>query len=190
MNLSYIDPTQSKIPDGKSDAWAQFNAISRVFTGVFQRTTAKPEGMNEVNYLYVPIEIDIATQTVQGTYDGFDIVNLAELPQVIHEEALNGQMRNKIAESYSNNDRLEILERSLLKLADSIGVQLPELEDVVDVIEEIKRTNELRKESLAKDPEYTYISVSEQAQIEIEKLEGGLHEVIGPRRTTYGVDGA
>lgn len=181
------DPLTHKLPEGSVDAWAQFNIITKVFTGVFPRTAAEPVGMNTTNYLYSPIEIDMATQVVVGTYDAFRVVNKADQPQDIHEAALDGQMRSKIAESYSNNDRLEILERSLLKLADAIGVQLPELEEVVDLVAEVKRTNELRKQSLAVDPEYNYISNAQALQNEMDQLEGGLHEEIGPRRTDYGV---
>lgn len=185
--ISQFDPLTHKLPEGTVEAWAQFNIITKVFTGVFPRTAAEPVGMNTVNYLYSPIEIDMATQVVVGTYDAFRVVNKADQPQDIHEAALDGQMRAKIAESYSNNDRLEILERSLLKLADAIGVQLPELEEVVDLVTEVKRTNELRKQSLAVDPEYNYISNAQALQNEMDQLEGGLHEEIGPRRTDYGV---
>ena len=190
MSISQFDPLTHKLPEGAVEAWAQFNIITKVFTGVFPRTAVDPVGLNTTNYLYSPIEIDMATQVVVGTYDAFKVVNKADLPQDIHEAALDGQMRAKIAESYSNNDRLEILERSVLALAEKLGVELPELEEVVDLVAEIKRTNELRKQSLAVDPEYNYISIAQALQSEMDQLEGGLHEVIGPRRTDYGVTGA
>lgn len=188
--ISQFDPLTHKLPEGVVDAWAQFNIITKVFTGVFPRTAATPEGLNTVNYLYAPIEIDMSTQVVSGTYDNFRVVNKADLPQDIHEVALDGQARDKIAESYSYGDRIEILELAVLKIAEKVGVELPELEEVVDLVAEVKRTNELRKQSLAVDPEYNYISIADQLQTEMDQLEGGLHEVIGPRRTDYGVTGA
>lgn len=187
-SFSLLNPESQRLPTGVVEAWAQFNIISKVFTGIFQRRKETPEeeGINTTNYLYTPIEIDMGIQEIVGNYDNFQIVNIADQPQVIHEAALDGQMRSKIEEEYSNNDRLEILERAVLSIGEKLGVDLPELADVVSLIEEIKRTNELRKQSLAKDPEYRYVSVAEAAQTEMDQLEGGLHEVIGPRRTTYG----
>ena len=181
------DPLTHKLPEGTVEAWAQFNIISKVFTGVFPRTGAEPTGMNTTNYLYAPIEIDLATQVVLGNYNAFRVVNKADQPQDIHEAALDGQMRAKIAESYSNNDRLEILERTVLAIADKLGVDAEELAEVVDLVAEVKRGNELRKQSLVNDPEYNYISNAQALQNEMDQLEGGLHEEIGPRRTDYGV---
>lgn len=188
-SFSLLNPDSQRLPTGVVQAWAQFNVISKVFTGIFQRTkdTPEDEGLNTTNFLYSPIDIDMGIQEIVGNYDNFQIVLIAEQPQVIHEAALDGQMRNKINEEYSNNARLEILERAVLLIGERVGVDLPELADVVSLVNEIKRTNALRKQSLEKDPEYRYVSAAEAAQIEMDQLEGGLHEVIGPRRTTYGV---
>lgn len=189
MSISTIDIDSQRLPTGTVSAWAQFNAITKVFTGIFQRSSDAPadDCLNIVNFVYAPISIDLGVQELVGTFDSFQIVDISAQPQVIHEAALDGQMRAKVAETYSTNDRLEILERSVLLLAERLSVDLPELKDVVDLVAEIKRTNDLRKVSLSKDPEYRYISNAEAAQIEMDQLEGGLHEVIGPRRTPYGV---
>ena len=167
------------IPQDKTNAWAQFNKITGVFTGVFQDVPL--EMLNQEYYNYVPIEINIRTQTVQGTYDNFSIVNIVDQPAPAYEVALDNAAQAKIDKIYTIYNRLDMQERILKLICDKVGVDDFEFNEMLSYIEEIKKNNDLFKESLMNDPNYTYVSRAQQQEMESAQLEGGLHEFIGPR---------
>ena len=140
------------LPDAKTEAWAQFNKITGVFTGVYQKVPL--ETLNQEYFDYVEIEIDTETQRVVGNKDDFKIVNRADEPQVIHEIAMNNQAQGKIDKEYSIYKRLEIIDQVLAELCKKLEVDVPEFVEMRDYIDEVQHPNELIKEAIANDPAY------------------------------------
>jgi hypothetical protein len=167
------------IPSDNTNAWAQFNKITGVFTGVFQDVPI--EMLNHDYFNYVEIEININTQKVVGTFDNFSIVNIVDEPAPAYEIALDNAAQAKIDKVYSIYTRLDMQERVLKLLCEKVEVDDYEFNEMLSYIEEVKKNNQLFKESLMNDPTYTYISRAQQQEMMNAQLEGGLHEFIGPR---------
>jgi hypothetical protein len=167
------------IPQEDINAWAQFNKITGAYTGVFQDVPI--EMLNQEYYNYKPITININTQKVVGTYDNFSIVNIVDEPAPAYEIALDNAAQAKIDKIYSIYTRLDMQERVLKLICDTVGVEDYEFNEMMSYLEEVKKNNQLFKESLMNDPTYTYISRAQQQEVMNAQLEGGLHEFIGPR---------
>jgi len=167
------------IPKDETNAWAQFNKITGVFTGIFQDVPV--EMLNQEYYNYIPIKINVQTQTVVGTYDNFSIVNIVEQPAPAYEIALDNAAQAKIDKIYPIYDRLDMHERILSLICEKVGIDDFEFTEMLSYIEEVKKNNQLFKESIMNDPNFTYISREQQRETENARLEGGLHEFIGPR---------
>lgn len=167
------------IPKEDINAWAQFNKITGAYTGVFQDVPI--EMLNQEYYNYKPITININIQKVVGTYDNFSIVNIVDEPAPAYEIALDNAAQAKIDKIYSIYTRLDMQERVLKLICDTVGVEDYEFNEMMSYLEEVKKNNQLFKESLMNDPTYTYISRAQQQEVMNAQLEGGLHEFIGPR---------
>jgi hypothetical protein len=167
------------IPKEDTNAWAQFNKITGAYTGVFQDVPI--EMLNQEYYNYKPITININIQKVVGTYDNFSIVNIVDEPAPAYEIALDNAAQAKIDKIYSIYTRLDMQERVLKLICDTVGVEDYEFNEMMSYLEEVKKNNQLFKESLMNDPTYTYISRAQQQEVMNAQLEGGLHEFIGPR---------
>lgn len=167
------------IPKEDTNAWAQFNKITGAYTGVFQDVPI--EMLNQEYYNYEPITININTQKIVGTYDNFSIVNIVDEPAPAYEIALDNAAQAKIDKIYSIYTRLDMQERVLKLICDTVGVEDYEFNEMMSYLEEVKKNNQLFKESLMNDPTYTYISRAQQQEVMNAQLEGGLHEFIGPR---------
>jgi hypothetical protein len=167
------------IPKTNTNAWAQFNKITGVFTGIFQDVPI--EMLNHEYFNYISIEININTQKVVGTFDNFSIVNIVDEPAPAYEIALDNAAQAKIDKVYSIYDRLDMQEKILKLICDTVGVEDFNFNEMLSYIEEVKKNNLLFKESLMNDPTYTYISRAQQREVMNAQLEGGLHEFIGPR---------
>jgi hypothetical protein len=169
------------IPDTSAPAWAQFNKITGVFTGIYQKVPL--ETLNQEYFDYVEIEIDSIRQHVVGTKDNFEIVDRAEEAQVIHEIAMNNQAQGKIDKKYPIYKRLDIIDRVLSLLCEKLDVNDSEFFEMQDYIKEVQHTNELIKEAIANDPAYNYVSIQQQLEKMDAQIEGGLHEYFGPRES-------
>lgn len=162
-------------------ALAQFNKINKAFIMVMQ----KPDDMSLLNhdlYLYREIEIDVELETVTGNYDSHTIVAIAEQPREITEDTLNEFARDKIIREYPLEDQLSILGSVLEKVADSAGVECDDLKEMNDFIEEVKRTNQIRKDYFAANPDYTYYTTEQLDEIQLQKYDGGIagnDEIVG-----------
>jgi hypothetical protein len=180
--MEKVSAILSAIASEASPAWAQFNKISGEFTGVFQKVNVST--LNQDYYDYVAIEINTETQRIIGTRDNFEIVNIADQPQVAYEVALDNQAQGKIDKMYSIYARLEMIDRVLGVLCEKLDVQDEAFIEMRDYIDEVYKVNDLIKEAVANDPAYNYISIAQQLETADAQIEGGLHEYFGPRQTT------
>jgi hypothetical protein len=169
------------MPTATTLAWAQFNKITGVFTGIYQKVPL--ETLNQDYFDYVEIELDTETQKVVGTKDNFKIVNYSDEAQVIHEVAMNNQAQGKIDKQFPIYKRLETIDRVLAALCEKLDVVDEEFVEMRDYISEVQHTNELIKEAIANDPAYSYVSIKQQLENMDAQIEGGLHEYFGPRES-------
>lgn len=161
---------QNKIP-----ALAQFNKVNGMFIMVLDRVPDLTM-LNHDFYNYAEIEIDVNAETVLGTYDNFQIINVQELPVEITEDYLNILARNKIVSEYPIERQLTVLGTVLEKLADTSGIDCEDLKVMNDFISEVKRTNRIRKEFYTSNPDYKYMSTVEADELIRQKYEGGIVE--------------
>lgn len=157
------------------EALAQFNKINKVFTTVLQRVE-DISSLNNDFYLYKEITIDIDKEKIVGTYDDFRIVSIDDQPLAVTEDGLNALARAKILQKYPIETQLTVIEKTLERIAASAGVDYSELKEMNDYIDEIKRTNRLRKDFYASDSDYEYTSTEEMAQKLALQHEGGIME--------------
>lgn len=157
------------------EALAQFNKITKVFITILQKVE-DISWLNNDFYLYREIMIDIDKEKVIGTYDNFEIVSIADQPLAVTEDGLNALARTKIVQKYSIETQLTIIEKTLERIATSAGVDHSELKEMNDYIDEIKRTNRLRKDFYAADSDYEYTSTEEMEQKLALQHEGGIME--------------
>jgi len=168
------------IPQGKAKMLAQFNKISGEFIALLQ----PEEDINVLNhdfFNYTEVEIDLATEDLVGTYDNFQIVNIQNQPVTIYEAALDNAAQFKIDKSYGVYKRMEVQEKLLEKIAAALDVEHEEFLEMRDYIAEVKANNNLYKESLKADPAYKFVSLQDDITTYENRLEGGIHELIGPR---------
>lgn len=166
---------------GKEFALVQFNKITGEFTGVFQDVPV--ESLNCDYYDYARVQIDIETETVIGKFPEFKVVPIKSQPAVVLESMFNNNMQVKIDKEYPLNVRLRIIEVALNKIASHLNVECSELSEMCSVLAEIERTNTVMKESLKSDPAFKFVTLQEEEEQNNAKIEGGLHELFGPRNS-------
>lgn len=179
--MSEISKLYTKlIPEGPAPFLAQFNKITGEFIALLQ-----PEEdtsiLNHDFFNYKEVELDLATQDLVGTYDNYEIVNKQDQPVTIYEAALDNAAQFKIDKSYGVYTRLEIQEQLLEKIATALNVEDETFLEMRDYIAEVRANNKLYKESLMNDPAYKFVSLEEEKTTYENRLEGGIHELIGPR---------
>jgi|SRR6056300_645551 len=168
------------IPSNQTtEAWAMFNKITGEFISIIQKVDI--ETLNQDFYNYAPIEINLDTQIVKGKYDNFEIVDIQNEPLKFYETALDNAAQFKIDKSYGVYKRMEIQEKLLEKISAALEIEDETFLEMRDYIAEVRANNKLYKESLMNDPAYEFVSLQDEALMNENQLEGGIHELIGPR---------
>jgi len=167
-------------PEGTNKYLAQFNKITGEFIGLFRYQEDKSM-FNHDYFSFAEVEIDLATQELVGKYDNFEIVNIQDQPVTMYEAALDNAAQFKIDKSYGVYKRLEIQEQLLEKISAALNVEDETFLEMRDYIAEVRANNKLYKESLMNDPAYKFVSLEEEKTTYENRLEGGIHELIGPR---------
>jgi hypothetical protein len=163
----------------KTKALAQFNKLNGKFTTVIGMVD-DVSLLNHNFYNYRQVEIDLYNETVIGTYDSFQIVNVNEGNLQINEDMLKELARDKIVKEYPIERQLTILGKTLKKIADSVTLEdIDELREMNDYIDEIKRVNSIRKEFYKNNPDYDYMSTEDLDRMINEKYEGSIQAYDG-----------
>lgn len=152
---------------------AQFNKLNKVFITVLG-LVEDVSLLNHDHYLYQEVLIDTAHEKVIGTYDDYQIVNIAEQPVEVFEAYLNDLAAEKILAKYPVRQQVNVIASLLERIADNMGIECEELKDMNDFIKEVRHANTLRKEFYESNPDYQYISKQAFEEIYAQKLEGGI----------------
>lgn len=171
--------TETIPSDQTTEAWAVFNKITGEYISVMEKVDL--ETLNQDFYSYAPIEINLDTQIVKGTYDNFEIVDIQDQPLKFYEKSLDNAAQFKIDKSYGVYKRMEIQEQLLEKISAALNIEDETFLEMRDYIAEVRANNKLYKESLMNDPAYEFVSLQDEALTNENQLEGGIHELIGPR---------
>lgn len=175
---------QFAVPTGKIRGLAQFNKLSKTLVGLL--VWVDPATLNSEFFVYHEIEMDFETEMVVGTADDFQIVKIEDLPEVVHEEALDMAATQRITKEYPLVQQINVFARAIQKLSEVAGVEQTELDEMLAYIDEIKRENAVRKAFFKESPDYVYKSYEDHEREYQEQLEGGLHEAYGGRVVTGG----
>lgn len=168
----------SVVPTGTQPMLAQFNAASGVYVNCI--SVVDLAYLNTVNFNYVEVVIDINTQRIDGVYDNFKIVNIADEPTVIYESMVNELCKEKIFKRFAVEVQLDILRQALAEICEKVGHTNEALDDMNDYIDGVKRANKVLKDAYQNNPDFQFITIEEANAIEEAKLDGGLHELMGP----------
>lgn len=174
---------------GQRRMLAQFNAITGAFIALHE--LANESVLNKDYFTYLEVTIDPNQEVVIGTYPDVQVVNKTDTQVVFYESAMNNAAKSKIFKEYDLIDQLNVMNLCIQQLLEKAGITVPEFTEMNSYIQEVIRTNNLRKETVAADPNFTYISKEQEYEQYNLRLEGGLHEELGPREISpSGVSGA
>lgn len=173
-----IQQLDAVIPTGKQKMLAQFNSTSGAYVNCIG--VLPLEYLNTEHYTYVEVEIDINTQRIEGVLDSFKIVDIATAKTKVYETQVNNLCKEKIYKRFQLEVQLDILRNVIAELCEKVGHENEALLDMNDYIDDVKRANKVLKQSYISNPDFEFITV-EQERAETEaKLDGGLHELMGP----------
>lgn len=167
----------------KKKVFLQFNKTSGVFVTTISGITSDSI-LNKEFYNYIEVEMDVNKQIVQGTYDDFKIIDKSKLPPRVYESHLNKLCHEKITKEYPYVKQIDVMRTVLEELVKSSKIDgkiIEEFDEMNSYINEIKRRNKVIKESYKNSKGHQYISIAKQNEESEKKLEGGIHEAIGPR---------
>lgn len=170
-----MDPQLAKkmqAPTGAMKVLAQFNRLTGELITVMQYVD--PNTLNQEPFVYRVIEdFNFEEDEVVGTADDFKVVKTEDMPSLVSEEDLNERAREKITKRYPLAHQLSIVGDALHKLAVEAGVDLPDLEEMVGYVKEVRRENQVRKAFYRESKDYEYVTVEEASRREARRLEGG-----------------
>lgn len=167
----------------KKKVFLQFNKTSGVFVTTISGITSDSI-LNKEFYNYIEVEMDVNKQTVEGTYDDFKIIDKDSLPTRVYESHLNKLCHEKIIKEYPLVKQIDVMRSVLEEMITASGSTTDfttEFDEMNSYIDEIKRRNKVIKESYKNSKGHQYISIAQQTEEYEKKLEGGIHEAIGPR---------
>lgn len=172
--------------------------IFNKLNGVFLSATTIGIELCDVNSnlcIYLEDMIDLQNDVVEGglkiAEDGtwskdYKILAEHETKQTVYESELDTQVAYKITKRYPVIEQVNILARAINKLAKEHGVEMEEMDELLDYIRLVKDTSKVHKKFYQESEHYDYISNRDEENLEVSKFEGGLHEATGPRTISGG----
>lgn len=183
------------LPEGKSRVLLQFNKLSGAFTTAI--SYVDPATLNNDHYVYVEAEYDFENDLVEGKYPDFKIIHRFEAKPKILERELEEALRQKITKRYPVIKQVNTLSHAITAVAEVVQRQLAEpdeklaeaveaLLEMRDYIAEVRQAHDNRVAFYQQTDEVEFISNEDLDKVFEEQLEGGLHEVYGPREIKGG----
>lgn len=193
MSLVFVENGADKV-----HATALFNRLNGLFVSVSsvpleqsQHDTSLYEARAvEFSFLNDYIEGQLIVND-NGTYtDAFEVKDKTEQKEQVFERMLNMQAEQKITKKYPLVTQLNLLVAAVNRLAKEHGLEsteeFVELAEMVSYIDQVIETNQAKKEFYANNPDVEYYSDERVAEEESARMEGGIHEALGPRAVTGG----
>lgn len=193
--LETLNATSGRIP-----ATALFNKLNGELVSVSSLHIDESQH-NPDYYIARPVMYNFATNgdTIEGNLiinkdgsvkDNFKVVAYADRQPTIYESQMNAMAAQKITKKYPLTVQLNVMAACLNKLGEehSLGDsdEFQALNEMLSYINQCVQINKTKKEFYANDPDTVYISDEALAESLSRKMEGGIHEEIGPRNVTGG----
>lgn len=179
--------------NGKIISTALFNKINGMFCNVVGLSLEQSQH-NEELYVGREVEYDFSSDIIvggltvnkDGTYtDNFKVIPRDEEGHKVFEAQLNVQAEQKITKEYPLVDQINMLVKAVTLLAKEHQLEeKPEfkaLAEMVSYIDQVLETNKAKKEFYSNNPDVEYYSDERVAAEESARMEGGIHEDLGPR---------
>lgn len=130
-------------------------------------------------------------KNADGTFtDAYKVIPASEQKEKVYERFLNLQAEQKITKAYPLVDQINLLVNAIQRLAkEHEFTDLPEfqaLSEMTSYIDQCIATNQAKKEFYSGNPDVDYYTDERVAAEESAKMEGGIHEELGPRLVTGG----
>ncbi len=183
---------------GKIISTALFNKINGMFCHVVGLGLEQSQYDKEL-YVGREVEYDFSTDIIvgglivnkDGTYtDDFKVIHRDDEGHKVFETQLNMQAEQKITKVYPLVDQINMLVKAVTLLAKEHKLEnKPEfkaLAEMVSYIDQVIETNQAKKEFFSNNPDVEYYSDERVAAEESARMEGGIHEALGPRPVTGG----
>lgn len=137
-------------------------------------------------YLYREAEIG-ENEVWSGDYSKGSVMSADSVPFVVFEESLNQQAMNKIRNSFDYYAQINALIAVLDGLIDGdiSNEALVNYEKIKTLIAETQQINKRYKDAYQDSQHHEFVSKEQQDKILADQLEGGLHEIIGPRQVGF-----
>jgi hypothetical protein len=175
---SLMNTLDSVVPNGQQKMLAVFNAVSGAYVNCIGLVPLSV--LNTDNYTYVEVEIDINTQRIEGVLSNFKVVDIATSATKIYETQVNNLCKDKIYKRFQLEVQLDILRTAVAELCEKAGVVNEALLDMNDYIDDVKAANKKIKAAYIANPDFQFITIEEEQAEHEAKLDGGLHELLGP----------
>ena len=173
-----MNTLDSVVPNGPQKMLAVFNAVSGAYVNCIGLVPLSV--LNTNNYTYVEVEIDINTQRIEGVLSSFKVVDIATSATKIYETQVNNLCKDKIYKRFQLEVQLDILRTAVAELCEKTGVVNEALLDMNDYIDDVKAANKKIKAAYIANPDFQFITIEEEQAEHEAKLDGGLHELLGP----------
>ncbi len=176
-----------EIPSTRSPAILQFNRVTGQFVNAIRTPDNDPSVLGGQEYfIFVVADISLTDDQVIGEYPDYKIVANKDLPTRVFESEMRLQLQTKITRRYPVITQVNVISDSILALAEKAGIELPELAEMRDYINEVKRAHEVRMKFFEESPDYEFVSIAQEEARSEAQLEGGVHELFGPKEATGG----
>lgn len=188
------------VTGGRIKSTALFNRL----TGEWVTTTSIPlaESQHNPEY-YIAREVDyyfgengdiiegkLDIDKFGNVTDNFKVVPYAEQKSVITEAQMNTLAAQKITNRYPITTQLNLVVACVNRLGEEHGLSdSPEFEALNEMVEYINycvQVNKTKKEHYRDDPDINYKSDEDIANELSRRMEGGIHEELGPRTINGG----
>lgn len=131
------------------------------------------------------------TKNAAGEFeDTFEVIPATEQKEKVYERFLNLQAEQKITKKYPLVDQINLLVSAIQRLAkEHEFTDLPEfkaLTEMTSYVDQVISTNQAKKEFYSANPDVDYYTDERVAAEESARMEGGIHEALGPRTVTGG----
>lgn len=158
-----------------------FNKISKVFCGMLD--AYEHDVLPTSNY-YLYKEAYLGENDIwDGNYDSGKVVSADSVPFVMLEQSLDQQAQDKIRNTLDYYHQINIIVSVLdgIICGDMDKDALAKYEQFKAFVAETRAINDRYKQAYKDSANHHYISKQEQDEITAKQMEGGVHEIIGPR---------
>jgi hypothetical protein len=122
--------------------------------------------------------------------EDWKVILRSELPEEVYEHALNLQAEQKITKRYPIVDQINLVVAALQRLAKEHDLndhpEFQALAEMTSYTAQVLETNAAKKEFYRDHPDVIYISDEQREAETSARMEGGIHEALGPRDVTGG----